>query len=126
MLCRCLANPLVTRNDFSAVTSVFNPGAIKIDDRYLLMLRVQLRSRETVLYMAESSDGIQFSVSTEPVKLNGIESVDERIFHVYDPRITKIDSTYYVMFAMDTESGCKVGLAESSEMKNFTFKGIVS
>jgi len=126
MLRRCPANPLVTRNDFPAATSVFNPGAIKIDERYLLMLRVQLRSRETVLYMAESSDGIQFSVNTEPVKLHGIESVKERLFHVYDPRITKIDSTYYVMFAMDLESGCKLGLAESSDMKEFTFKGIVS
>ena len=126
MLRRCSANPIVTRNDFPAVTSVFNPGAIKIGDRYLLMLRVQLRSRETVLYIAESSDGVQFSISAEPVKLHGIESVNERIFHVYDPRITKIDSTYYVMFAMDTESGCKLGLAESSDMKEFIFKGIVS
>ena len=90
------------------------------------MLRVQLRSRETVLYMAESSDGVQFHVINDLVKLQGIESVNERIFHIYDPRITKIDSTFYVMFAMDTESGCKLGLAESSDMKEFIFKGIVS
>ncbi len=126
MLHRCPDNPLITRNDFSAVTSVFNPGAIKIDNKYLLMLRVQLRSRETVLYMAESSDGVQFHVINDLVKLQGIESVNERIFHIYDPRITKIDSTFYVMFAMDTESGCKLGLAESSDMKEFIFKGIVS
>ena len=54
-------NPILTRANvpdipplLTDVTSVFNPGAVKFGDRYLLMLRVQGRSRETFMVMAES------------------------------------------------------------------------
>lgn len=126
MLQRDKNNPIITRQDIGDVTSVFNPGAIKVDDKYLLMLRVQLRSRETVLMMAESSDGINFNVDKTPIIFNGIDEVEEQIYHIYDPRITKVENCYFVMFAMDMESGCYLGLATSLDMKEFTFAGIVS
>ena len=42
--------------DIIDATSVFNPGAIKFNDKTLLMLRVQNRARETYFIMAESED----------------------------------------------------------------------
>jgi predicted GH43/DUF377 family glycosyl hydrolase len=54
MLKRYSGNPILTRDDIQCsaphlrdVSSVFNPGAIKIGDQYLLLLRVQNRGRET-------------------------------------------------------------------------------
>ncbi len=133
MLVRHRYNPIITREDVSAalsanpdVTSVFNPGAVKWQNRYFLMLRVQFRSRATSMLMAESDDGVNFTIRNEPLHLQGIEEVDERIYHCYDPRITRIDSIFYVMFAMDMESGCRLGLAESADLREFFFKGIVS
>ena len=90
-------NPILTREDIppisealTDVTSVFNPGAVKFEDKYLLMLRVQSRSRETFLMIAESKNGFDFSVREEIVQFRGIEYLEEKIFHIYDPRITKI------------------------------------
>jgi 4-O-beta-D-mannosyl-D-glucose phosphorylase len=66
-LTRLAKSPILTRLDIPDikphlidVTSVFNPGAVKFGDKYLLMLRVQSRSRETFMVMAESSDGVDF------------------------------------------------------------------
>jgi beta-1,4-mannooligosaccharide/beta-1,4-mannosyl-N-acetylglucosamine phosphorylase len=126
-------NPILTRKDvpdilpvLSDVTSVFNPGAIKFQNKYLLMLRVQSRSRETFLVMAESNDGIDFKVRKEIVEFRGIEKVKEKIFHIYDARITKIEHSYYIMFAMDMEDGCQLGLGRTRDFKFFDFLGIVS
>jgi beta-1,4-mannooligosaccharide/beta-1,4-mannosyl-N-acetylglucosamine phosphorylase len=107
-------------------TSVFNPGAVKFGDRYLLMLRVQGRSRETFLVMAESADGVRFSVRSEVVEFKGLEKVGERIYHIYDARITRLEGAFYIMFAMDMDSGCQLGLARTEDFKDFRFLGVTS
>jgi len=56
--------------------------------------------------VAESADGFQFAVRPEIVDFQGIEAVREKIYHVYDPRITRLEGAYYIMFAMDMDGGC--------------------
>jgi beta-1,4-mannooligosaccharide/beta-1,4-mannosyl-N-acetylglucosamine phosphorylase len=126
-------NPIITRADIPEikphlvdVSSVFNPGAIKFNDRYLLLLRVQNRGRETFLLTAESDNGIDFTINSSIVEFAGIEKVKDRIYHLYDPRITRIDDIYYIMLAMDMDDGCHLGLARTSNFKQFDFMGIVS
>jgi beta-1,4-mannooligosaccharide/beta-1,4-mannosyl-N-acetylglucosamine phosphorylase len=126
-------NPILTRADIPDVppllvdaTSVFNPGAVKVGDRYVLMLRVQARSRETFMVVAESEDGFRFAVRPEIVELRGIKKVKERTYHVYDARITRIDGAYYIMFAMDTDAGCQLGLARTGDFRDFRFLGVTS
>jgi predicted GH43/DUF377 family glycosyl hydrolase len=126
-------NPILTRLDIPDIkpdltdaTSVFNPGAVKFRDKYLLMLRVQSRSRETFILMAESEDGINFRVENKIVDFRGIENVKDKIYHIYDARITELEGVFYVMFAMDMDSGCQLGLGRTKDFSDFEFMGIVS
>jgi len=130
---RHAANPILTRADVPAIppfltdaTSVFNPGAVKFGGRYLLMLRIQARSRETFLVMAESADGVRFTVRPGIVELKGLEKVREKIYHVYDARITPLDGAFYIMFAMDMDGGCGLGLARTEDFEDFRFLGLAS
>lgn len=126
-------SPVLTRTDIPDiypqlvdVTSVFNPGAIKFNDKYLLMLRVQSRSRETFMVMAESTNGVDFLVEEKIVDFKGMELVDGKIYHIYDARITKLEDAYYIMFAMDMDGGCQLGLGKTYDFKSFEFIGIAS
>jgi beta-1,4-mannooligosaccharide/beta-1,4-mannosyl-N-acetylglucosamine phosphorylase len=126
-------NPILTRADIPPippelvdVTSVFNPGAIKHGDTYRLMLRVQSRSRETFLVMAESNDGVHFISENKIVDFKGIEKIKEKIYHIYDARITKLEDRFYIMFAMDMQDGCQLGLGVTDDFKAFEFLGITS
>jgi len=126
-------NPILTREDIPNIhpelvdaTSVFNPGAIKFGDKYLMMLRTQARSRETYLVMAESDNGVDFKVRDEIVHFKGLENVEGRVYHIYDARLTRIDDVYYVMFAMDMEGGCQLGVGSTTDFKEFEFLGIAS
>jgi beta-1,4-mannooligosaccharide/beta-1,4-mannosyl-N-acetylglucosamine phosphorylase len=126
-------NPILTRADIPDVpplltdaTSVFNPGAVKAGGRYILMLRVQARSRETFTMVAESADGVRFAVRPEIVTFKGLERVRERVYHVYDPRITALEGAHYVMFAMDMDRGCGLGLARTQDFHGFEFLGLTS
>lgn len=126
-------NPILTRTDIPPippelidVSSVFNPGAIKDGDTYRLILRVQSRSRETFLVIANSSDGIQFEVENKIIDFRGIENVTEKVFHIYDARISKLEGRFYIMFAMDMPEGCQLGLGVTDDFKTFDFLGITS
>jgi len=126
-------NPILTRAnippippELTDVTSVFNPGAIKDGDTYRLMLRVQSRSRETFLVMAESADGVNFTVENKIVNFKGIEKVKGKVFHIYDARLTKLEGRFYIMFAMDMKDGCQLGLGVTDDFKSFEFLGITS
>ncbi|MBK7030667.1 MAG: glycoside hydrolase family 130 protein [Bacteroidales bacterium] len=127
------SNPILTRENIPPipptlvdVTSVFNPGAVKNGDTYHLILRVQSKSRETFLVMAESKDGVSFKVENKIVHFQGIEKVKEKVFHIYDARITPLDGRFYIMFAMDMQDGCQLGLGVTDDFKSFEFLGITS
>jgi len=126
-------NPVLTRADLPDVpprlvdaTSVFNPGAVKAGGITYLMLRVQARSRETFMIMAESADGFRFVVRPEIVDFEGIGRVRERIYHAYDARITALEGAHYVLLALDMDAGCRLGLARTDDLRTFRFLGVTS
>ncbi len=126
-------NPALTRADIPDVpprlvdaTSVFNPGAALAGGITTLLLRVQARSRETFTMAAESADGFRFVVRPEIVEFRGLEKLSKRIYHVYDARITPLDGAFYVMFAMDMDDGCGLGLARTADLRSFDFLGLTS
>jgi len=123
-------NPILTRADIPEVapdvvdvSSVFNPGAIKVDSTYMLLLRVQTRGRETVLMLATSSDGERFAVRPECAAISGLERVAGRIYHLYDPRITSIEGNHYIMLAADTDDGCRLATVGTTDFSRFELLG---
>jgi len=130
---RSRQNPILTRDSIPPippelvdVTSVFNPGAIKFQGKYILMMRVQSRSRETFLVVAESTDGERFTSRNEIVRLEGLEKLGKRVYHIYDARLTRLDDAVYMMFAMDMEGACHLGLASTRDFSRFTFLGMAT
>lgn len=109
--------PIVTRADIPTVeswledaSSVFNPGAVRWNGRDHLLLRVQARSRETVLMWAErTADGVR--VEPAIVDIDGLGDVPETIFHLYDPRLTVIDGVLYAVLAADIDGACRLAIA---------------
>lgn len=130
---RCESNPIITRAEIRSshpalrdVSSVFNPGGIMHQGRFLLLLRVQNRARETWLMKAVSDDGIRFDISTDPVSFSGLEACPHRIYHIYDPRITRLDNEYHVICAIDTDAGCFLVWFVTGDFETLRFKGLVS
>jgi predicted GH43/DUF377 family glycosyl hydrolase len=117
---RCHDAPLLTRNDIPDVppdvvdaSAVFNPGACSAQDgsdQHLLLLRVQTRGRQTRLMVARGRPERGFTVAPQLVELAGLERIGARVHHVYDPRITRLEDTLYVVCALDLDRECRIGL----------------
>jgi len=115
-------NPIITPKDlpFEAY-SVFNAGAVRHQGNYLLLLRIELRTRLTVFHVATSPDGIHFKVNPTPIDypLSAVERGCSRI-NRFDMRITPLDGTYYICHAVWLEPwGSCIGIAQTDDFVRF-------
>ncbi len=121
---RSPVNPVISREDVPDVpprlidaTAAFNPGAVSTPDGVSLLLRVQTRGRRTLLVPADSDDGVRFTVRPVISEIAGLDAVGETLHHIYDPRITVLDGAMYVVFAADTDNGCRLGIARTTDLE---------
>jgi beta-1,4-mannooligosaccharide/beta-1,4-mannosyl-N-acetylglucosamine phosphorylase len=109
-------NPILTTADVPyPCTRCFNPAATKFGDQYLLLARTQDADGVESLGLALSDDGVHFTIQPEPVLTP--EGRDNG--RLNDPRITKIDDTYYICYCTDARDGIKIGIMSTRDFKTF-------
>lgn len=101
------------------VMYLLNPGAIKHDGEYLVMMDAAVAAGPIVFWLARSRDGVNFTVDPEPIKWPGFsEGYTENC--VYDPRITKIGGEYLIMYASASEEfGTSLELVKTKDFVSF-------
>lgn len=122
-------NPTITVDDIPfRCNSVFNAGAVRFGEQYLLLLRVEDLKGRSVFAIARSDDGFHFTVDPEPAMVPS----DEEPFRTYerrgieDPRISQIDDKYYVMYTAYSKYGACLALARTEDFVKFDRLGVVS
>jgi predicted GH43/DUF377 family glycosyl hydrolase len=113
-------NPIITTDDIpGGCRSVFNPGAVFFNGKYILMMTVRSIDNLPKLWVATSCDGINFKAEDHPVDLPKDERYSKYEFCNYDPRITKIDGEYYVTYAISGFFGCRIGILKTADFQKF-------
>jgi beta-1,4-mannooligosaccharide/beta-1,4-mannosyl-N-acetylglucosamine phosphorylase len=92
-------NPIITAADMPRdIMYVFNPGAIKHQDEYILLMDAATLSTPIVLWIARSNDGKKFT--PDPTPISWPRWSDDQVENcIYDPRITRIGDEYILMYA---------------------------
>jgi predicted GH43/DUF377 family glycosyl hydrolase len=98
---RCPENPIVWPGKWDwRMSNVYNPAAIYEDGRFYLYERTagSLRPHHCYVGLLESEDGVHFRhLSDKPVV--SPEMIGAKYGSVQDPRVVKIEDTYYMTFA---------------------------
>ncbi len=92
-------NPILTKKDVPyPVETVHNAAVAKFNGRYMMLFRSHLYNGRSILGLAESTDGYQFSVSPEPFLTPATEGIfaEYEEYSVEDPRICVIDNEYLI------------------------------
>ncbi len=123
-------NPLITIDDIPfPCNTVFNAACAKYNGQYILLLRVEDLTGRSVFALARSNDGYKFELEPDPVmtpcKGKGCFDEYERK-GIEDPRITKIDDTYYIMYTAVSPYGPLLALAKTMDFKNFERIALIS
>jgi len=122
-------NPIITVNDLPYhANSVFNPGAIKVQDEYLLLMRVEEMTGFSHLTIARSKDGVgNWVIDKKPTFLPDPEGYPEEIWGVEDPRITYLEDLgkYGITYTAFSNTGPLVSLALTSDFIDFERHGSI-
>lgn len=127
---RCKGNPIITVDNFPVpAVRVFNCGQTLYNGKTVLLIAAQYKEERngslTGIHLAMSDDGINFDISEEPFcsKTDWAGNFPLNCdCWVIDPRITKIEDTYYIVRPAQVE---KVGpaaiLEKTKDFKNLEF-----
>ena len=128
---RYAGNPILSGKDFPDeyhIAHVFNSGIIKHNGMYLMICRVEDVALRPYFWIAESKNGFDFTLRDSPIKM----PTDNRDFaryaeiNYYDPRITKIEDTYYIMHACHSSHDVRLSLLKTQDFDDFQWMGYVS
>jgi predicted GH43/DUF377 family glycosyl hydrolase len=126
---RYSGNPIIRHDDIPVpCNTVFNAGCARHKDEYMLLIRVEALEGKSFFMLARSRDGFGFNIEEGPVMKLG----QDRPFSIYekrgieDPRITKIDDTYYILYTAYSRHGPRLGLAKTMDFKTFERIALVS
>lgn len=123
-------NPILTGADFPGdITWVFNSGVVKTEQgKYVMVCRLEDAALFRHLWIADSDDGFRFVPRPAPVPLP-LNDPDwrEYAYNTYfDPRVTRIDDMYYMVYAAHTSHGCRLGLATTRDFDHWEWRGFIS
>lgn len=101
----------------------FNPAVIEKDGKFVMLYRAQDVSGTSRLGYAESTDGFHFMRRSEPVL--SPEADYEKDGGVEDPRLVKINGTYYLTYTGYNKKDAQLCLAESRDLIHWERKGVI-
>lgn len=118
---RYSGNPVLTKNDVPyPVATVHNAGVVKHDGRYIMLFRSHRRSGRSIIGIAESDDGFNFTVRPEPFMVPATEGIfaEYEAHGVEDLRICPVDGTYLLCYSAYSKHGVRIGLARTDDFVN--------
>jgi len=129
VLTRHPRNPVLTSKDFpTKMRAVYNSSAIKTGpNSYVMLCRVNQLNHRTLLWGADSTDGIQWKLRPEPFDLgNDAEWLKWTASVYYDPRITFIDGEYKVLMATEAGFGSRVAIFTSKDLQSLKYSHFIT
>lgn len=125
-------NPILTAESFESLgirmRAVYNSSAVKTaEGTYVMLCRVNQLNHQTLLWPADSTDGIHFTLRPEPYQMPEDPLWNRVASSVYyDPRITWIDGEYKVLLACQGAQGCRVAMFRSPDLEELEFVAFVN
>jgi predicted GH43/DUF377 family glycosyl hydrolase len=111
-------NPILTKNDVPyPVETVHNAGVTKYDGKYIMIFRSHLRNGRSIIGIAESTDGYNFTVGPKPFMTQSTEGLfaEYEEYGVEDPRICNLDGEYLITYSAYSRHGVRIGIARTRD-----------
>ncbi len=111
-------NPILTRDDVPyPVETVHNAGVAKYGGKYVMLFRSHRRNGRSIIGLAESDDGFDFTVRPEPFLVPATTGAfaEYEEFGVEDCRICEIEGEYLLTYSAYSRHGVRIGLARTRD-----------
>jgi len=102
---------------------VFNPAVVKDGGHFVMLYRAQDKNGTSRLGYASSGDGVRFTRRAQPVFVP--ETDYEKDGGVEDPRLVKIQGTWYLTYTGYNKRDAQLCLATSRDLVHWQRRGIL-
>ena len=116
---RYTENPIIGRNPAKGISRIFNSAVQPYENGFIGVFRAEQTDGIPFIYLGRSTDGIHWSFDTEKIHFTDKNGKLFEPSYAYDPRLIKIDDTYYIIWCQDAY-GAALGMAETTDFKTFT------
>lgn len=122
-------NPIISIKDLSfKAADIWNAGAVKIGNTYILIVTIESLSGHKDLYLARSNNGYHFTVDKSPFMTHAEISTAKKYerISIMDARITFLDNAYYITYIAESRHGFRIALAKTEDFKGVKRIGFIS
>jgi beta-1,4-mannooligosaccharide/beta-1,4-mannosyl-N-acetylglucosamine phosphorylase len=112
-------NPIIGRNPLKNVARIFNSAVVPYQGEFIGVFRGEQTNGVSYIYLGYSKDGINWTYEEEKIHFIDENGMDFMPKYAYDPRLVKVEDTYYIMWCTDFY-GAAIGLAKTTDFKTFT------
>lgn len=113
-------NPILTKDDVPyPVATVHNAGIVKHGEKYIMIFRSHLLNGRSILGIAESTDGYDFTVRPSPFMVPAKEGVFQEYeeYGIEDPRVMLMEGEYLITYSAYSRHGVRIGLAKTTDFE---------
>ena len=111
-------NPIIRRNPLPNVARIFNSAVMPYEDGFIGVFRGEQRDGMPHIYLGRSRDAVNWEFEAEKIPFTDENGEPFMPIYAYDPRLVKVDDTYYLMWCQDFY-GAAIGIAETKDFKTF-------
>ena len=127
---RFAGNPILRPEMIDGAEAMMNGCPFEYNGKIMILQPIIWGGKESPsMHVCESDDGINFTIREKPFIELLTEENDPR-FHIdrwlIDPRVTKIDDTYYIMRPGDSYLGTVAILGKTTDWETYEFMDVVS
>lgn len=111
-------NPITGRNPSPGIARIFNSAVVPYNGEFVGVFRGEQLDGISHLYLGFSRDGIKWEFENEKIKFVNENGEPFMPGYAYDPRLIKIEDTYYIIWCTDFW-GAALGLARTKDFRYF-------
>ena len=118
-------NPIIKVNPFKGASRVFNSAVMAYQGEFIGVFRADTNTGIPYLFLGHSKDGVNFTFDEKPIVFHDKDGNPLKMEYGYDPRLTEIDGTYYIIFCTSNH-GPTLGIGKTKDFKDFELPDIAS
>ncbi len=111
-------NPLIGWNPILKAARIFNSAVISYKSEFVGVFRADQKNGRATLFSGKSHDGLRWEIGPDPINWVDEQGNPKPLSYGYDPRLVKIDDTYYIVWCDDLH-GASIGLGKTQDFKTF-------
>lgn len=111
-------NPIINRSLVKGITRIFNSAVVPYEGKFVGVFRAETINGRPHLHLGWSDDGLNWSIDEKCIMFTNEEGRPYQPRYAYDPRLVKIEDTYYIIWCTDFY-GAALGLAKTKDFKKF-------